>query len=254
MSDNSLIKSITDLVTSIPDLQEAFKHVAADPVNLIIVIIFLLFLGLNFISKNNFIFTYWERREEKKLEKINKYLSNDSNIDEMCAEIVREQRDTIIFKSVTGIYVEKVFRCALIDLYKKMPYDVTWRMIRKSLSRFILIDDKFNNKVVSVKPVTNMEKLTIGYNYTMAFLLLVIALMYISITIVSTALTFIHVLIFFGIVFLSGFGVVMILSQNLPYIFSKRIHEELQKERFHPEKCQVLLGTQKLQTSQTLGK
>lgn len=254
MSENNPVKVITDTIMSIPSLQEAFKHVMSDSVNFIIFLIMLLFLILNYVVKNNFLLTYLERREDKKQEKIDKYLSNNSDIDEKCAEIVREQRDTIIFKSVTGIYAEKVFRCALIDLYNKMPYDVTWRMIRKSLSRFILIDDKFNNKVVSVKPVTKMEKITIGYNYTMAFLLLVIALMYISISIVSTALTVINVLIFFVLVFLSGFGVVIILSQNLPYIFSKKIHIELQKEHSQPEKCQVLLDEQKLQTSQTLGK
>jgi energy-converting hydrogenase Eha subunit C len=254
VSENNPVKVMTDTIMSIPSLQEAFKQVMSDPVNFIIFIVIFLFLILNNIVKNNFLLTYWERREDKKQEKIDRYLSNNSDIDEMCAEIVREQRDAIIFKSVTGIYAEKVFRCALIDLRKKMPYDVTWRMIRKSLSRFILIDDEFNNKVVSVKPVTKMEKLTIVYNYTMAFLLLVIAVVYINITIVNAAFTVINVLIFFVLVFLAGFCIAIILSQNLPYIFSKRIHIELQKEYSQAEKCQVLLDVQKPQTSATLGK
>ncbi len=44
----------------------------------------LLFLILNYVVKNNSLFTYLERREDKKQENIEKYLSNNSDIDEKC--------------------------------------------------------------------------------------------------------------------------------------------------------------------------
>ncbi|WP_146145229.1 hypothetical protein [Photobacterium kishitanii] len=233
MSENNPVKVMTDTIMSIPSLQEALKPVMSDPVNFIIFIVIFLFLILNYIVKNNFLLTYWERREDKKQEKIDRYLSNNSDIDEMCAEIVREQRDAIIFKSVTGIYAEKVFRCALIDLRKKMPYDVTWRMIRKSLSRFSLNDDK---KII-VKPITKIETVTMYYNYIMGLLLLAIAVIYMIYYILNFTLTFSDLLTFIAIAFLSGFSSVLVLSQNLPYFFSKRINSELNKNATQLDKC-----------------
>lgn len=237
MSENNPVKVMTDSITSIPNLQEAFKQVMSDPVNFIIFIIIFSFLILNYIAKNTFLLTYWERREDKKQEKIDRYLSNNSDMDEMCAEIVREQRDAIIFKNATGIYAEKVFRCALIDLRKKMPYDVTWRMIRKSLSRFSLNDEK---KII-VKPITKIETVAMYYNYIMGLLLLAIAVavMYVSFYILTSnsILTFIDALTFIGIALLSSFLSVMVLSQNLPYIFAKRIYSELKNKPPQPDKC-----------------
>lgn len=232
MSDNNSVTVMIDSIRSIPNLQEALKPVMSDPVNFIIFSVIFLFFIFNYLVKNTFLLTYLERREDKKQEKIDRYLSNNSNIDEMCAEIVREQRDTIIFKSVTGIYAEKDFRCALIDLHKNMPYDVTWKMIRKSLSRFML-----ENKKIIVKPITNMEKLTILYNYIVALLLLAIAVIYVIYYVLNFTLTFGDLLTFIAIAFLSGFSSVMVLSQNLPYFFSNIINSELNKNATQLDKC-----------------
>ena len=47
MSENNPVKVMTDSITSIPNLQEAFKQVMSDPVNFIIFIIIFSFLILN---------------------------------------------------------------------------------------------------------------------------------------------------------------------------------------------------------------
>lgn len=225
MNDNNPILFITDVADSLPKLKGVVDKIVSDPVAFIFVFIFLIYLCVKFINNNKFIFNFVERKEEKTLEKIEKYLIDDFKIDDLCASVAIEQRNAIIFKNVTGIYVGKAFRGAIIELYNKMPYNVTWRMIRKSVSRFTLND---NNEIVIIKE-SRFDKVKFYYNYLMAFVLLITSVSILTSNIISSDLTFSDILNLIVIIITSIGGIIFLVSENLPYIFSRRIKMQLDK-------------------------
>lgn len=131
--------------------QSVHEAIRSHPIVLFFLVSVLLPLSQKLIESNTIsdIFELFERREKRKMELLESYVSlSAEGIDECVREEIKDQRDTLYFKAATGIYAEKRLRNALTTLHKTT--NITWKQIH--LARYHL--EETNKSEETNKTVT----------------------------------------------------------------------------------------------------
>ena len=221
MADSNGISQATDVINSIPELTDAIFLVIQTPIGFTLTVIILLWLIVNRDFSN--IFSLFERKENRRLEKIESYISSDSIADSKCLDIIKEQRNTYYFKVATRIYAEKRTRDALIELYHSSSHEISWITIKRAMPYIELT----SQHSINIRKKKWHEKFGYWYNNVVAITFGMAAVFSILYIILSSGLDFPSVLKVLGLVlFLTGFAI-FIFSQNFPYFSSEKIATEL---------------------------
>lgn len=127
-----------ELIKSMPDFIKAMQVAMQTPWGWIILLVLATWFFINKVF-NNF-FELLERKENKKLERLEKHLSTNfnredvENIDYSKEEnaVAKDIWDAIHFKNATGIYAERKLRKHLIRLYNSTSSNIKWNTIKKA--------------------------------------------------------------------------------------------------------------------------
>lgn len=155
---SSFIESLTKALQSIPALMEALIQALQTPYGWIPLAGILLWFAVN---KDLFMFfRFYEEKQKKKLDNLEKYFANDHITEPVTKEVVSDFRDSYYFKMATGIQAERKLRNALIDLHRTTSADITWVTLKRALPYFEFIDE---NKI-EIKDISQTDKLGRFYN------------------------------------------------------------------------------------------
>lgn len=164
-----------------------------------------------------------DEKEKKKLEAIESYLSDASNIDTECKEVFVDIRTSRYFKSATGIYAENKQRDALIALHNSLSSDISWTTIRRANPH---IDFDSQNKAKVSEPTTS-QKLGKFYNNMIGWLFLFFAALVFLIMIATAETGIIQFLLGMGMM-VGCVGISLFsFAQNFPLASAERIRKEL---------------------------
>ncbi|PSU27151.1 hypothetical protein [Photobacterium lutimaris] len=225
MAEPNDIEQVTEVVKSIPEFVDAIGNIIQTPSGFIITTIVLLWLVLNRdFSK---IFNLIERKETKRLEKLELYLSQESTADSSCLAVIKKQRNTYYFKVATRIYAEKTLRNSLISLHDRTSHNINWTTIRRAQP---YLDLNSNNEVF-VRDKTWNEKLGFYYNIFIAGMFSLIAVGCILLLVFSPVANFLNVVKLIGSAIALGVFALFILAQNFPVYAARKIAEEIKIEQ-----------------------
>ena len=172
---------------------------------------------------NRYLYTLFEYKEDKRLSKLEKYISEPDNADPKTLKIAKEQRDTYYFKvSTGGIYAEKILRDSLISLHETTPESINWTIIRRAM-HFIRLDV---NGELFVRDAKFLDIVVVYYNRFVALMFGLLSIGSLFLLLFSSEPTFMTTvkMILLAIVF----GVIVVLSQNFLYSAAKKISAEIQ--------------------------
>lgn len=163
---SSFIDNLTKALQSIPTLMEALVQALQTPYGWIPLAGILLWFAVN---KDLFIFFhFYEEKQKKKLDYLEKYLANDVIAEPDTKAVISDFRDCYYFKAATGIQAEKKFRHALINLHKITSADITWITLKRALPYF-----EFGEKnKIKIKEISKRERLGRFYNALVGWLFL----------------------------------------------------------------------------------
>ncbi|MDD1796395.1 hypothetical protein LRP50_25080 [Enterovibrio sp. ZSDZ42] len=221
MEGKNQLTNTTEVIKSIPELIDAITEVVQTPSGFLILVLVLAWFVFN--RDYSHIFNFLERKENKRLERLESYISSNS-YSTNCLEVVKEQRDTHYFKVATGIYAEKTLRDAYIDLHNSTSHRISWITIRRSLP-YLKLDEENNAYIRSEKW---HEKLGIYYNYLVAIISFLLSISIILVMVFATELDSITTIKSIVLILISTGTTVFSLSQNSPYLASKRIKKEIE--------------------------
>jgi hypothetical protein len=222
------VKDMTEAVQNLPSLISAIETFITTPeITKLIIMVVLPWLLVN---RGGFsrAFDMIERRERRRLEQINEYISSHDSADPEMIKAVRDLRDAHYFNIATGIYAENRTRSAFIKIHQSSSHCIAWKHIQRARPYIEIAADE----TVTIRDLTLFEHLSYWYNQCVAYASLFLAL----------ALFFFR----FGLspnknisLFLSTFGVSFLLAafalfvfiQNMPVHARERIATELERLR-----------------------
>lgn len=125
----SQLKDISEVTKLIPQVVKDVGELFNSPLGFWVVVaaVLLVFIKLDYAR----ILDVLERKDKKRREHMDAYVSKADPADDATMRVIREMRDTYYFKVSTGIYAEAYRRDALIRLQKLAQ--VAWTEIRRAL-------------------------------------------------------------------------------------------------------------------------
>lgn len=211
------VKDTTEAIQNLPPLLNSLSGLFNSPISLIVIIAIAIWL----LIKTDFshIFDLLERKDKKRAEQLDLYVSKPELADDEAVKVLRDLRDAHYFKLATGIYAEKSFRNALIRLHTNLSHLVGWTTIRRTLPYIEVTKDG----VVSVRELRFIDKIECGFNHIAAGLSF---FAFLAVTFVG-ANSGISVTFWAFSTILTLFVAAYAFSQNLPFKAAKRIRDEL---------------------------
>jgi hypothetical protein len=215
------MNSAIETVKSIPELMNALAEVVQTPYGWIPLALIILWFVVN---KDFLLFLrFHSEKEKKKLDEIEKYLSDKDNVDPISQEVFVDIRTSRYFKVATGIHAEKKMRDALIDLHKNTSSNISWTTIRRALS---LLKFKEDNSIEILKP-NKIQTLGKYYNLSIGWLFVAFSAA-IFLTMIASAKSGLLVLLFFLFLMITCLAMALFaFSQNFPLMSAMRIREEI---------------------------
>jgi hypothetical protein len=222
------VKDMTEVVQNLPALINAME--ALITTSLIPILIIMVMLPWLLVNSEGFsrAFDLLERKERRRLEQINDYISAHEFADPETIKAVRDLRDAHYFNVATGIYAENCTRKAFIKAHQSSSHCITWKHIQRAREYIEITADE----TITIRDLTFFEKSWYWYTQCIAYGSLVFA----------AALFFFK----FGLsnnknvmLFVSSFGTSLLLTifalfvfiQNMPVHARKRIANELERLR-----------------------
>ncbi|MDX1802770.1 MAG: hypothetical protein R3292_01730 [Alcanivorax sp.] len=95
-----------------------------------------------------------QRKESLQLARFDDALARPGLLDEATKNTVLDARNTLLFKSATGIYAERRMRTALCVLHGQLSGEITWRHIARAIN-FIRLD----NATALLRPLSVRDSL-----------------------------------------------------------------------------------------------
>ncbi|MDP3811060.1 MAG: hypothetical protein Q8Q78_08670 [Hydrogenophaga sp.] len=126
----SSIKGMGDTLTSMHPLFNSVSESLQSPVGLVTLLLVFVWLLVN--KDVSHLFNLFERKERRRFELLEQYLSKPEIADKETRIAVSELRDAHYFKAATGIYAEKTFRHALLRMHAQTSFTVNWMQIRRA--------------------------------------------------------------------------------------------------------------------------
>lgn len=152
------VQDATTAVKALVPLVEAISALFATPGGIIAAIVVFAWLLSKFRSLP--LLQHFSERKSVRQASMEKYLQEPERGDPVCLKVLREIRDTDMFRTATGIYAEKRRREALVVLHDDLSGIVTWRMIRRA-DPFLELDE---NDKFQVRPFTLVERFEFAFN------------------------------------------------------------------------------------------
>lgn len=221
-----LAPQVEDLAKAIQSLPSLLDAVSSLPLSgwIVLVAFFLLFLANKNISQ---FFDVLKRKEKRRLEQIETYISSPDSGDANAMSALRDIRDAHYFKIATGIYAESRVRNAIIKLHEATSYLVTWRLIRRA---YPYLDVSADEKV-TVRELDFSENLSYWYNQVSGYLFLLISAALISLVILSGSKTLTSISLGVGGGILTALIAMFVFSENWSVHAAKKIAKELENQR-----------------------
>lgn len=216
------IEKAPEYLKAIQDIQPLLSETIQTPVGFFIT----LALSFWFILTRDYnnIFNLLERKTNKKIEHLDKYLSTPALADPASFEVAKEQRDAYYFKiSTNGIYAEKQLRSALITLHESSSSTITWKIIRRAMP-FLDISDEGS---LFVKDKNWNDRIGFFYNRLISSLLVLAAITLFLIHIIFVDIVIIETLKMLSNVVLCICLSLFMFAQNFPRIAADKIETEL---------------------------
>lgn len=223
-TSNNQIAQATEVVKSIPDFITAVADVIQTPSGLIVTAFVIVWFVINRDFTN--ISNLFKNKENKRLERLEAYVSAPEHADPKTLQIAKEQRDTYYFKvSTNGIYAELELREELIKLHESTTHHINWTIIRRAIPFLKLSDDG----KLYVKDKTLADIISIYYNRFIAVMLVVATIGSLFLLIFTTEPTFVTTLKMGLLALFFGLGTLAVLSQNFPTSAADKIIKELEQ-------------------------
>jgi hypothetical protein len=221
-----LAPQVEDLAKAIQSLPSLLEAVNSLPISgwVVLVAFFLWFVANKNLSR---VFDVLWRKEKRKLEQLDTYISSPAAGDENAIKAIRDLRDARYFKMATGIYAESRVRNAFIRLHEATSHLVTWRHICRAHPYLKVAADE----TVIVKDLDFSEKLSYWYNQLVGYLFLLLAATLVSLAILSGSKTVMSFSFGFGGGILSALFAMFVFSQNWPIHAAQKIAKELDRQR-----------------------
>ncbi|MFA0402430.1 hypothetical protein [Vibrio sp. 10N.222.52.C12] len=219
---NNDVAHATEVLKSIPDFIKAITDILQTPSGLVVVVFLLLWFVVN--RDLTHLYSLFEYKEDKRLLRLEKYISEPDKASPNTLKVAKEQRDTYYFKvSTNGIYAEKELRDSLIKLHETTSASISWTTIRRAIS-YIELDA---NREVFVREVRLFDIVSLYYNRFVAFVFGLLSVGSLILLILSSAPTFMATIKMVLLATVFGCGVLIVLFQNLPHSSAKKIKSEI---------------------------
>lgn len=220
------MSKISEYTESLKDIQEfltELTNVIQIPTGLLIIALFIIWVIITKDFTN--LFNLFERKTNKRLELIEKYISNPDPDDKEALKAAQDQRSVYYFKVTTnGIYAEKKLRNKLIELHENSSAKINWTMIRRAL-RFIEIADDGS---IYIKEKTLTDKFGIIYVNTLAVLLFLSAISIAAVHLLLMDTSFIETMKMIAYVICCIISAIFMISQKFPRRDADRIAKEIE--------------------------
>jgi len=217
------IEGATTVLKSIPDFIKAFTEVMQTPYGWIfLAIIFLWFVLNKDLAK---LFSLFESKEKKRLDKLEIYVRNTETANSEALEVIKDLRDAYYFKVATDIYAEKNLRDSLISLHKKKSHTITWVNIKRAMP-YIDADSKSN---ISIREQNWQEKIGYFYNLSIGWLFLGFLIASSLVYMFSSNKDLSQFGLWLTSTLFCAFFTIFSFSQNFPISSAKKIKAELKK-------------------------
>lgn len=221
------VKDATEAIQHLPPLLNAISSLFQRPVGWALLAALFVWLLLN--KDFSKFFDFFERKEKRRSEHLDLYVSKSELADEESIRVLRDLRDAEYFKIATGIYAEKRLRRALIGLHERTSHHTTWGHIRRAI-QFLEADKQGN---VSVRDFTRFETIGYWYNQIIGYASLLLAAGIISLLLLSYIKGPSAVAISIGGSFAIILFAMFAFAQNWPVQAAKRIKAEISEENPH---------------------
>jgi hypothetical protein len=220
------VKDMTEMVHDLPSLFDAIFAFVTTPEGLVVISVFFLWLIVNIdFSKA---FDMLERKERRRLEQINEYVSSNEAADQETIKVVRDLRDAHYFNVATGIYAENRTRSAFIKLHQSFSHCITWKYINRARPYIDIAADE----TITIRDLDLFEKISYRYNQFVAYGSLIFSVVLFIAKFVFAANK--TIMLFWGSfglsLFLAVFGF-FALIQNSPVHAKNLIAKELERLR-----------------------
>ena len=217
------IEGATTVLKSIPDFIKAFTEIMQTPYGWIfLAIIFLWFVLNKDLAK---LFSLFESKEKKRLDKLEIYVSDTETANSEALEVIKDLRDAYYFKVATDIYAEKNLRDSLISLHKKTSHTITWVNIKRAMP-YIDADSKSN---ISIREQNWQEKIGYFYNLSIGWLFLGFLIASSLVYMFSSNKDLSQSGLWLTSTLFCTFFTIFSFSQNFPISSAKKIKAELEK-------------------------
>ena len=221
-----LAPQVEDLAKAIQSLPSLLDAVSSLPLSGWVVLVAFFFW---FLANKNLphVFGLIERKEKRRLEQLETYVSSPDSGDVNAIKAIRDLRDAHYFKIATGIYAESRVRNAYIKLHEATSHLITWRHICRAHPYVKVAPDE----TVTVRAMDFSETLSYWYNQVFAYFFLLISAALVSLVILSGSKTLTSFSFGFGGGIVSALFAMFIFSQNWPVHAAKKIAKELESQR-----------------------
>lgn len=221
MSLASQIADFADAIRALSSVVEAALSQLATPFGVIALLLFILWLLVNFDYSRMFVVL--EHKQRRRLEQINEYVSLPDLNDSTTIKAVSDQRDTHYFTVATGIYAEGHTRNALVEMHQAISHLVTWTHIRRAFEYIKVAADQ----TITIRDLTKFEQFGYRYNQFVAFISFLFSAVLGSIFILSDIKTWNSFALSFGGSVVAVLFAMFASSQNWPIQARNRIAKEL---------------------------
>jgi len=214
------VKDLKEAVQNLPSLLTAVLEIVTTPGGVILIFLFLIWLLVNSGGFTR-AFDMVERKERRRLEQINEYVSSDELADQETIKVVRDLRDAHYFKVATGIYAENHTRSAFIKIHQALSHCINWKHIQRARPYIVIAPDE----TITIRDLTLFEKVGYWYNNFVALGGLIFAVLLLIIFILSDSKNTVSFVIS---IFLVVFAI-FVFFQNLPVYAKEKIAKELNR-------------------------
>lgn len=218
------LKDATEAIQYVPPLTDAIANLLQTPTGWAAIAAFFFWLIVN--KDFSHIFDILERKEKRKFEHLDLYVTKPELADSESVKVLSDLRDAHFFNIATGIYAEKKLRSALINLHNCTSHHISWGQIRRAFPYLEVSEDK----TIVIRRQTNFEKIGYWYNQSIGYISLLLAASLLSLFFIATPKSL------GSFAWCIGGGLIMIIfamfvfAQNWPVLAAKKIQKELCRE------------------------
>jgi len=217
------VRDATEAIQQVPTLVAELTDLLQAPAGWLVLAAFFFWLLVN--KDFSHIFNVLERKERRRFEHLDLYVTKPELADEESVKVLRDLRDAHYFKIATGIYAEKRLRSALIALHNRTSHLVNWGQIRRAYP-YINAND---SGMVTIRELTGFERVSYWYNQFVGYTSLLLAAGILTLFFFSGSKTFTSLAWGVGGTLFVVFFALFVFAQNWPALAAKQIKRELAK-------------------------